>query len=81
MAIWDFLKGELIEIIEWQDDSRDTLSWRFPDEDKAITNGAALIVRESQFAQFVFSAGWNSPGLQHPDLPPPLLRSSGSHRD
>jgi len=54
MAIWDFLKGELIEIIEWQDDSRDTLSWRFPDEDKAIKNGAALIVRESQFAQFVY---------------------------
>ena len=54
MAIWDFLKGELIEIIEWQDDSRDTLSWRFPDDDKAIKNGAALIVRESQFAQFVY---------------------------
>ena len=54
MAIWGFLKGELIEIIEWQDDSRDTLSWRFPDEDKAIKNGAALIVRESQFAQWVY---------------------------
>ncbi len=54
MAIWDFLKGELLEIIEWQDDSRDTLSWRFPDEDKAIKNGAALIVRESQAAQFVY---------------------------
>ena len=48
MAIWDFLKGELLEIIEWTDDSRDTLSFRFPDEDKAIKNGAQLIVRESQ---------------------------------
>ena len=54
MAIWDFLKGELIEIIEWTDDSRDTLSWRFPDEDKAIKNGAQLIVRESQMVQFVY---------------------------
>jgi excisionase family DNA binding protein len=54
MAIWDFLKGELIDIIEWTDDSRDTLSYRFPDEDKAIKNGAQLIVRESQTAQFVY---------------------------
>ncbi len=54
MALWDFLKGELIDIIEWTDDSRDTLSWRFPDEDKAIKNGAQLIVRESQVAQFVY---------------------------
>ena len=50
----DFIKGELLEIIEWTDDSRDTLSWRFPDEDKAIKNGAQLIVRESQMAQFVY---------------------------
>jgi excisionase family DNA binding protein len=51
----DFIKGELIEIIEWNDDSRDTLSWRFPDEDKEIKNGAQLIVRESQVAQFVYT--------------------------
>src|SRR5687768_15257141 len=50
----DFIKGELLEIIEWTDDSRDTLSWRFPDDDKAIKNGAQLIVRESQVAQFVY---------------------------
>ncbi len=54
MGIIDFFKGELLEIIEWTDDSRDTLSWRFPDEDKAIKNGAQLIVRESQVAQFVY---------------------------
>jgi excisionase family DNA binding protein len=54
MGIMDFIKGELLEIIEWTDDSRDTLSWRFPDDDKAIKNGAALIVRESQVAQFVY---------------------------
>jgi len=54
MGITDFFKGELLEIIEWTDDSRDTLSWRFPDDDKAIKNGAQLIVRESQIAQFVY---------------------------
>jgi len=50
----DFIKGELIEIIDWTDDSRDTLSYRWPDEDKEIKNGAQLIVRESQVAQFVY---------------------------
>ncbi len=54
MGITDFFKGELLEIIDWTDDSRDTLSYRFPDEDKAIKNGAQLIVRESQVAQFVY---------------------------
>lgn len=54
MGVFDLFKGELIEIIEWQDDSRDTLSYRFPDEDKAIKRGAQLIVRESQIAQFMY---------------------------
>ena len=54
MGITDFLKGELIDVIEWTDDSRDTLSFRYPDDDKAIKNGAQLIVRESQVAQFVY---------------------------
>jgi excisionase family DNA binding protein len=54
MGLMDFIKGELIEIIEWTDDSRDTLSYRYPDDDKAIKNGAQLIVRESQHVQFVY---------------------------
>lgn len=53
MGILDFIKSELLEIIEWTDDSRDTLSYRFPDDDKEIKNGAQLIVRESQQVQFV----------------------------
>ncbi len=53
MGLIDYLKGQFLEIIEWTDDSRDTLSWRFPDEDKEIKNGAQLIVRESQTVQFV----------------------------
>ena len=54
MGLMDFIKGELIEIIEWTDDSRDTLSYRWPDDDKEIKNGAQLIVRESQLAQFIY---------------------------
>jgi excisionase family DNA binding protein len=54
MGVFDFIKGELHEVIEWTDDSRDTLSFRYPDEDKAIKNGAQLIVRESQLVQFVY---------------------------
>lgn len=54
MGLMDFIKGELIEIIQWNEDARDVLSWRFPDEDKEIKNGAQLVVRESQVAQFVY---------------------------
>lgn len=54
MGLFDFVKGQLLEIIEWEDDSRDTLSYRFPDEDKEIKRGAQLIVRESQMVQFVY---------------------------
>jgi membrane protease subunit (stomatin/prohibitin family) len=54
MGLMDFIKSQLIEIIEWTDDSRDTLSYRYPDEDKEIKRGAQLIVRESQVVQFVY---------------------------
>lgn len=50
----DYLKTQFLEIIQWQDDSRDTLSFRYPDMDKEIKRGAQLIVRESQVAQFVY---------------------------
>jgi excisionase family DNA binding protein len=54
MSLMDYLKTQFLEIIEWQDDSRDTISFRYPDMDKEIKNGAQLIVRESQAAQFVY---------------------------
>jgi excisionase family DNA binding protein len=54
MGLMDFVKGQLLEVIEWTDDSRDTLSFRYPDDDKEIKNGAQLIVRESQTVQFVY---------------------------
>src|SRR5881409_927579 len=54
MGIMNFIRGQLIEIIEWTDDSRDTISFRFEDNDAEIKRGAQLIVRESQVAQFVY---------------------------
>ncbi|MEU4235947.1 SPFH domain-containing protein [Actinoplanes sp. NPDC026619] len=53
MGLWDKLKGELVDIIEWLDDSRDTIVWRFPRYENEIKMGAKLIVRESQTAVFV----------------------------
>jgi excisionase family DNA binding protein len=54
MGLMDYLKTQLLDLIQWEDDSRDTLSWRYPDEDKEIKRGAQLIVRESQVAQFIY---------------------------
>jgi excisionase family DNA binding protein len=54
MGVMDFIKGEHIEVVDWTDDTRHTLTHRFADADKAIKNGAQLIVRESQIAQFVY---------------------------
>jgi membrane protease subunit (stomatin/prohibitin family) len=53
VGLIDKLKGELIDIVEWLDDSRDTMVWRFPRYENEIKMGAKLIVRESQTAVFV----------------------------
>ena len=54
MGLMDKLRGELVDIIEWIDDSRSTLAWRFPRYQNEIKNGAQLIVREGQEAVFVY---------------------------
>ena len=53
MGVMEKLRGELIDIIEWIDDSRHTLVWRFPRYHNQIKNGAQLIVRPGQVAVFV----------------------------
>ncbi|MDB5296733.1 MAG: hypothetical protein JWO31_2716, partial [Phycisphaerales bacterium] len=65
MALWDKLTGELVDIVEWLDDSRDTIVWRFPRYQNEIKNGAKLIVRESQAAAFV-REGALADVFQHP---------------
>jgi membrane protease subunit (stomatin/prohibitin family) len=54
MGLMDKIKGELVDIIEWFDDTRSTLAWRFPRYQNEIKNGAELIVREGQQAVFVY---------------------------
>lgn len=53
MGILDFLTGEFIDVIEWTDDTRDTMVWRFQREDHEIKYGAKLTVREGQSAVFI----------------------------
>jgi membrane protease subunit (stomatin/prohibitin family) len=55
MGILDRLSptSQFIEVVEWLDDSSDTILYRFPVRDQEIKNGAQLIVRESQSAVFV----------------------------
>lgn len=53
MGLFNFIRGQFIDIIEWVDPSRDTIMWKFPDEDKEVKMGAQLTVRESQVAILV----------------------------
>lgn len=53
MGFFDKLRGEFIDIIEWTDDSQDTMVYRFERFDNEIKMGAKLIVRESQVAVFI----------------------------
>ncbi len=53
MGFFDKLRGEFIDIIEWTDDSRDTMVYRFERHENEIKMGAKLIVRESQVAVFI----------------------------
>jgi membrane protease subunit (stomatin/prohibitin family) len=54
MGIFDAIRTQFIEVIEWLDDSGNTMLYRFPIHDQEIKNGARLTVRESQAAVFVF---------------------------
>jgi membrane protease subunit (stomatin/prohibitin family) len=53
MGLFDALKNEFIQVIEWLDDSTNTLVYRFPVHDQEIKMGAQLTVRENQVAIFV----------------------------
>ncbi|WP_231619214.1 SPFH domain-containing protein [Nonomuraea sp. SBT364] len=53
MELFTRIRDEFLDIVEWLDDSRDTMVWRFPRHDNEIKMGARLVVRESQVAVFV----------------------------
>lgn len=64
MALFDFLSGEFIDVIEWTDDTRDTMVWRFEQRGNAIeydcrrpcAKATAVFVHEGQIAD-VFGPG------------------------
>ena len=53
MGILDTFRNEFIDIIEWTDNTQDTIVWKFPRHQNEIKTGAQLTVRESQVAIFL----------------------------
>jgi membrane protease subunit (stomatin/prohibitin family) len=53
MGLFNALKSQLIDVIEWLDETSDTMVYRFYRPENEIMNGARLIVRESQVAVLV----------------------------
>jgi membrane protease subunit (stomatin/prohibitin family) len=53
MGLFDKLKGEFIDVIDYLDDTQSTLVYKFDRKDNEIKNGAQLTVRESQVAVFM----------------------------
>ncbi len=53
MGLWDKLKAELIDIVQWLDDTNDTLVYRFERYGNEIKYNAKLVVREGQMAAFI----------------------------
>lgn len=57
MGIWDRITnqaaGQFLDVIQWLDTTNDTLVWRYPVRDQAITDQSSLVVREGQAAVFV----------------------------
>ncbi len=53
MGLWDRLKQELIDIVQFLDDTNNTLVYRFERFQNEIKYGAQLVVREGQAAAFV----------------------------
>lgn len=53
MGFFDKLRGEFIDIIEWVDNTPDTIVWKFPRYQNEIKMNAKLTVRESQWAVFM----------------------------
>ncbi len=53
MGLFNFIKSQFVEVIEWTEDSTDLMVYRFEDGSREINMGAQLTVRESQVAVFV----------------------------
>lgn len=68
MGIFGFFKRNTLKAIQWLDDSKNTIVYRFPMDGRSITWGSKLTVRESQVAIFVNKgklADVFGPGIYH----------------
>jgi membrane protease subunit (stomatin/prohibitin family) len=53
MGLFDKIRNEFIDIIEWVDQTPDTIVWKFPRYQNEIKMNSKLTVRESQWAVFM----------------------------
>ena len=53
MSLWNKLTGEFVDVIQWLDDSSNTMVYRFERYGNEIKYGAKLTVREGQAAVLV----------------------------
>ncbi len=76
MGVFEKIRGEFIDIIEWLDDSRDVMVYRFPRYQNEIKMGAKLVVRETQNEVFVKSLKTTRPSWLLLAPPKPAISSS-----
>ena len=54
MGLFGKMKKQILKVIEWEDNTKDTLVYRYPLTDRTeIMNSSTLVVRPSQVALFV----------------------------
>lgn len=53
MGLLSSLFSEFVDVIEWVDNTQNTIAWKFERHNNAIKMGAKLTVRESQVAIFI----------------------------
>jgi membrane protease subunit (stomatin/prohibitin family) len=53
MGLFDKIRGEFVDILEWLDNTSDTIAYRFERHQNQIKQGAKLTVRPGQIAVFV----------------------------
>lgn len=52
-GVKNFAKKQFLDILKWDDNSTDTLLYKFPMQDDEIQNGGQLVVQEGQVAIFM----------------------------
>lgn len=53
MGIFDFVKKQFVDVIQWTEEGHGVLAYRYPMMDMEIQYGAQLTVRDSQSVLFV----------------------------